>query len=230
MNPSIIKTEYLATGQTTPFTGQWVNTSLCKNGFVVTYVDNVSPKKFIVTQAGMSFLNGTYIRSGSKNGKPKYVMASSPNLYLQYGEVGPYGAFEGQQVINQQPGYWILGANGDLGFEGDDYYYATGYLEANQLSTAVWLPTGPGGAPAPVPLLAALYDTNVNIDLQAKTELNQDPMFLEGGSAEALSFYTTTGVGSGYSTPLFFDSPIAEIRLAATAGTAPVFAYITYQN
>jgi hypothetical protein len=112
MNPSLIKTEYLATGQTAPFTGQWVNTALCKNGFIVVYA------------------------SGS----------------------------------------------------------------------------------------------SISIDLQAKTELNQNPMFLDGGSAEAVSFYTATGIGAGYGDPIFFDSPIAEIRLAATAGNAPVFAYITYQN
>lgn len=111
MNPSLIKTEYLATGQEAPFTGEWVNTFLCKNGFIVIYA------------------------SGS----------------------------------------------------------------------------------------------SVDIDLQAKTELNQHPMFLDGGSAEAVSFYTVTGVGAGYGDPIFFDSPIANIRLVA-AGTAPVFAYITYQN
>jgi hypothetical protein len=112
MNPSLIKTEYLATGQTAPFTGQWVNTALCKNGFIVVYA------------------------SGSK----------------------------------------------------------------------------------------------VNIDLQAETELNQNPMFLPGGSANAVSFYTATGVGAGYGDPIFFDSPIANIRLVTTSGNAPVFAYITYQN
>jgi hypothetical protein len=112
MSTSLIKTEFLATGQSAPFTGQWVNTALCKNGFIVIYA------------------------SGS----------------------------------------------------------------------------------------------SISIDLQAKTELNQNPMFLEGGSAEAVSFYTATGLGAGYGDPIFFDSPISEIRLAATAGSAPVFAYITYQN
>lgn len=112
MNPSLIKTEYLATGQKAPFTGTWINTALCKNGFIVVY------------------------SSGS----------------------------------------------------------------------------------------------SINIDLQAKTELNQNPIFLEGGPAEAVSFYTATGVGPGYGDPIFFDSPIAKIRLTAVAGTAPVFAYITYQN
>lgn len=112
MNPSLIKTEYLATGQSAPFTGQWVNTSLCKNGFIVVYA------------------------SGS----------------------------------------------------------------------------------------------SVRVDLQAKTELNQNPIFLDGGSANAVSFYTASGVGPGYGDPIFFDSPIANIRLVASTGSAPVFAYITYQN
>ena len=112
MNSSLIKTEYLATGETAPFTGQWVNTALCKNGFIVVYA------------------------SGS----------------------------------------------------------------------------------------------SVSIELQAKTELDQNPMFLAGGSAEAVPFYTATGIGAGYGDPIFFDSPIAEVRLVTTAGNAPVFAYITYQN
>ena len=79
MNPSLIKTEYLATGQTAPFTGNWVNTALCKNGFIVIYA------------------------SGSR----------------------------------------------------------------------------------------------VNISLQAKTELTQSPIFLDGGSANAVTFYTTIGLGDG---------------------------------
>lgn len=111
MNSFLIKTEYLATGQSAPFTGEWVNTPLSRNGFVVVY------------------------SSGS----------------------------------------------------------------------------------------------NVDIVLQAKTELNQDPMFLDGGEAEAVNFYNISNV-SGYANPVFIDSPISKIRLAATTGTSPVFAYITYQN
>jgi hypothetical protein len=112
MSSSLIKTEYLATGQTAPFTGQWVNTSLCKNGFIVVYA------------------------SGS----------------------------------------------------------------------------------------------SVDIDLQAKSELNQNPIFLDGGVADAVSFYRETGIGPGYGTPFFFDSPISNLRLVVKNGDAPVFAYITYQN
>jgi hypothetical protein len=109
---SLVKTEYLATGQLAPFTGQWVNTSLCKNGFIVIYV------------------------SGS----------------------------------------------------------------------------------------------SVDLELQAKTELNQNPIFLASGPAEAVTFYNTTKIGPGYGNPIFFDSPIGNIRLVVTTGSAPVYAYITYHN
>lgn len=112
MNPSLIKTEFLATGQFSPFTGAWTNTALCKNGFIVIYSSGAS----------------------------------------------------------------------------------------------------------------------ISVALQAKTELNQNGIFGPGGAAEAVTFYTATGVGPGYGDPIFFDSPIANIRLVATSGNAPVFAYITYQN
>lgn len=112
MNPSLIKTEFLATGQSAPFTGNWVNTALCKNGFIVTYTS--------------------------------------------------------------------------------------------------------GGS--------------VDIEMQGKSEFNQNPIFLDGGSAESFAFYNQTGVGPGYAAPLFFDSPISQIRIAATGSNAAVWAYITYQN
>lgn len=112
MNPALIKTEFLATGQSAPFTGQWINTSLCKNGLIVIY------------------------SSGSAT----------------------------------------------------------------------------------------------NIELQAKTAITQNAMFLAGGAAEAVPFYVQSGVGPGYGAPIFFDSPISEMRLAVASGSAPLFAYITYQN
>ncbi|MEY4342562.1 MAG: hypothetical protein RL736_355 [Pseudomonadota bacterium] len=38
MNSFLIKTEYLATGQSLPFTGSWVNTALSRNALIVAYV------------------------------------------------------------------------------------------------------------------------------------------------------------------------------------------------
>jgi hypothetical protein len=110
MNSFLHKNEFLATGQTMPFTGEWVNTNLCRNGFIVTYVSG-----------------------------------------------------------------------------------------------------------------------NADINLQAKTELQGDPIFAKGGSAEAVTFYTETGLANGYSNPVFFDSPISEIRITAE-GSGRVWSYISYQN
>jgi len=70
---------------------------------------------------------------------------------------------------------------------------------------------------------------SADIDLQAKTELNGDPIFEKGGSAEAVTFYSETGIANGYSHPIFFDSPISEIRITAK-GTGKVWSYISYQN
>lgn len=76
-----------------------------------------------------------------------------------------------------------------------------------------------------------IYSSGDAVDavLQAKTELNQEPIFLENGEAEAVNFYTITNV-SGYADPVFIDSPISNIRLTVLSGSAPVFGYITYQN
>jgi hypothetical protein len=111
MNSQLIKTKILASGQTAPFTGEWINTSECRNGLVVIY------------------------------------------------------------------------ASGSV----------------------------------------------VDIDLEGKSLLSEE-IFVGGGVAEAYPFYSETGIGAGYASPIFFDSPITNVRLAVTAGTAPVYAYITYNN
>jgi hypothetical protein len=70
---------------------------------------------------------------------------------------------------------------------------------------------------------------SADINLQAKTELKGDPIFETGGSAEAVTFYSETGIANGYSNPIFFDSPISEIRITAE-GNGKVWSYISYQN
>lgn len=42
MNSFLIKTQYLATGNSLPFTGDWVNTALSRNGLIVAYVSGAS--------------------------------------------------------------------------------------------------------------------------------------------------------------------------------------------
>jgi hypothetical protein len=70
---------------------------------------------------------------------------------------------------------------------------------------------------------------SADINLQAKTELKGDPMFETGGSAEAVTFYSETGIANGYSNPIFFDSPISEIRIISE-GSGRIWSYISYQN
>ena len=72
--------------------------------------------------------------------------------------------------------------------------------------------------------------STVDVDLQGKSLLNGQAGFFETDATSSYSFYSETGVVAGYATPIFFDSPITEIRLAVPVGTAPVFAYITYNN
>lgn len=42
MNSFLINTKYLATGNSLPFTGEWVNTALSRNALVVAYVSGNS--------------------------------------------------------------------------------------------------------------------------------------------------------------------------------------------
>ena len=107
MNPSLIKTQLLATGQTAPFTGAWINTALCKNGLVVTY------------------------SSGS----------------------------------------------------------------------------------------------NIVANLQGKSLIPNLPV----GAPDFFTFYTQSGLSTGYADPIFFDSPITEIRMV-TSGNGQVWSYLTFQN
>jgi hypothetical protein len=108
MNPSLIKTEYLATGQTIPFTGEWVSTALCKNGLIVTYSSGAS------------------------------IIAN----------------LEGRSLIQNLP----------------------------------------------------------------------------AGASDAYTFYTQSGLATGYADPVFFDSPITEVRMVVNNGNGKVWSYLTYQN
>lgn len=113
MNASLFKTSLLATGQATPFTGDWASTVDCRNGFIVTYVSGAA----------------------------------------------------------------------------------------------------------------------INMNLQAKTELAGETIFTAGGSADNISFYTGSAGPNGYASPLFFDSPVSNIRLATASATGSrVWSYISYQN
>ncbi|MEY4343285.1 MAG: hypothetical protein RL736_1083 [Pseudomonadota bacterium] len=92
--------------------------------------------------------------------------------------------------------------------------------------TGQWVPSSQGRNAL---IVTYVSGSSVDFSIQGKTELQGLPIFADGGSAEAFLFYKETGVRSGYSTPLFFDSPIAEIRMVAT-GSGKVWSFINYQN
>jgi len=74
-------------------------------------------------------------------------------------------------------------------------------------------------------LVTYISGSNINIFLQGKSLMNDLP----GGASYAYTFYSQTGLNNGYSDPIFFDSPITEIRLVAS-GVGKIWSYITYQN
>lgn len=92
--------------------------------------------------------------------------------------------------------------------------------------TGQWVPSSQGRNALVVTYVSG---SSVDFSLQGKTELQGLPIFAEGGSAEAFTFYEVNNVSSGYSAPIFFDSPIAEIRMVAT-GSGKVWSFINYQN
>ena len=54
---------------------------------------------------------------------------------------------------------------------------------------------------------------------------------LPQGAPDSFMFFKKTGLNIGYTDPLFFDSPIPNIRIVATgAGEGKVWCYINYQN
>lgn len=107
MNSFLIKTQVLATGQTLPFTGEWIGTALCKNGLIVTY------------------------SSGSSISTSLQGRSLIPNL--------------------------------------------------------------PAGIP------------------------------------DSYTFYTQSGLTTGYADPIFFDSPITEVRMVGN-GNGQIWSYLTFQN
>lgn len=72
MNSFLIDTEYLATGNSLPFTGNWVNTALSKNALIVAYV---SGSTATLNLEGKSLINES----------------SLPNAYTFYTATGVTG-------------------------------------------------------------------------------------------------------------------------------------------
>ena len=160
------------------------------------------PNGFYVTPAsggaqgdGTSFA-GTYLLSGTLNGKVRYVHTSGL-FAIQYGDVYP---------TTRPPGFnpsdlWFIGSNGN----GDNYYSITGSLTPNEFSTigrwspsntSGWAASGPGGASGPAPNFTPFYNWTRSVESSA----NGNKFFYSGFI------------------PSVFGSPARFIKVINTAG------------
>jgi len=64
MNSFLIKTDYLATGQSLPFTGDWVNTALSRNALIVAYVSGNTATINLQGESLLSRYDSQFIRGG----------------------------------------------------------------------------------------------------------------------------------------------------------------------
>ena len=85
MNSFLVETNTLASGQNLPFTGEWVNTALCKNGLIVTYVSGSNINTFLQGKSLMTNLPNTasnaytfYSQTGLNNGYSDPIFFDSP--------------------------------------------------------------------------------------------------------------------------------------------------------
>jgi hypothetical protein len=67
--------------------------------------------------------------------------------------------------------------------------------------------------------------TNIVTNLQGRSLINNLP----AGAPDSYTFYTQSGLATGYADPIFFDSPITEIRMVGN-GNGQVWSYLTFQN
>ena len=79
MNSFLIKTDYLATGQSLPFTGSWVNTALSRNALIVAYVSGNSAT---INLQGQSLLNSY---------DPQFALGGINDNYTFYTATGVTG-------------------------------------------------------------------------------------------------------------------------------------------
>jgi hypothetical protein len=161
------------------------------------------PNGFYVTPAsggaqgdGTSFA-GTYLLSGTLNGKVRYVHTSGL-FAIQYGDVYP---------TTRPPGFnpsdlWFIGSNGG----GDNYYSIPGSLTPNEFSTigrwspsntSGWAASGPGGASGPAPNFTPFYNWTRSVESSA----NGDRFFYSGFL------------------PSIFGSPARYLKVVDTAGS-----------
>jgi hypothetical protein len=81
MNSFLIKTDYLATGQSLPFTGSWVSSALSRNALIVAYVSGNSAT---INLQGQSLLGGydSQFAQGGINDNYTFYTATGVTGYM----------------------------------------------------------------------------------------------------------------------------------------------------
>jgi len=77
MNAFLFKTEYLATGQSLPFTGKWVNTALSRNSLVVAYISGATAT---VSLQAQSLLDGFGPIFGPSGAAESYTFSTTAGV------------------------------------------------------------------------------------------------------------------------------------------------------
>ena len=82
MNASYIGSKLLATGQSAPFTGNWVGIAEARNALFVVYGSGISGAPSATIQAKTAFTNDpVFSASGSQQGVPLYTFSNVTNGY-----------------------------------------------------------------------------------------------------------------------------------------------------
>lgn len=73
-------------------------------------------------------------------------------------------------------------------------------------------------------IFAYTSGSNITINVDTKTQ------FKISGVPDNVTFFSLTGLNTGYLSPVFFDSPLEKIRFSVPSGQGRVWGYINYQN
>lgn len=70
----------------------------------------------------------------------------------------------------------------------------------------------------------------LTVNLESITPFSNDPVFSATGLQVGVPIYSFTGVSNGYTTPVFLDSPISQVRITVPTGAGKVWVSANVQN
>lgn len=81
MNASFIGSRILASGQSAPFTGDWVSIAEARNALFVVYGSGISGATSVTVQAKTPLVGPIFGAGGAQEGVPLYTFSSIANGY-----------------------------------------------------------------------------------------------------------------------------------------------------